>query len=214
MQITRIEAQKRSAERMNVHVDGEFRLALAAEIVVSAGLRVGQALSEETLAALERQDLLWKAREAALRLLSFRPRSATELRRRLREKQFPDDVVDAAVQRLVESGLVQDAEFAGMLVRDRLRFRPQGRRRLMQELRAKGVDETTAQEALDDAFEASGASELELAREAARKWRPRAGETRDAARRRLYGLLARRGFGGDAVREVMDELLPAHDAGS
>jgi regulatory protein len=211
MRITRIEAQRRSTERINVHVDGEFRLALAAEIVLSTGLRIGDEVSADQLAELERQDTEWKAREAALRLLSFRPRSALELRRRLREKGYPDDVAETCVQRLVDAGLVQDAEFAGALVRDRLRFRPQGRRRMLQELRSKGVDETTAREAMQDAIAAEATSELELARTAARKWRPRSGEPRDAARRRLYGLLARRGFEPDAIREVIDEQLPAED---
>jgi regulatory protein len=206
MKITRIEPQQSSAERLNIHVDGEFRFALAAEIVLAEGLQVGTSLSDGQIASLEQRDSEWKAKEAALRLLSFRPRSAVELRRRLREKQFADEVIESCVARLVEVGLVRDEEFAGMLVRDRVRFKPQGRRRLMQELRAKGVDEETARGAVDEALEAEGVGELELARQAARKWRPRAGEERERGRRRLYGLLARRGFGSETIRAVMDEI--------
>src|SRR5690606_31067299 len=136
--------QKHHPERVNVYVDGEFRLALAQEIVFRAALRAGDPLSEGRIRELEAEDLLWKAREAALNLLSFRARTADELRRRLRRKEFPAEVVEACVSGLVERGMVDDSAFAETFVRDRVRFRPRGRRRLVQELRARGVDPETA----------------------------------------------------------------------
>jgi regulatory protein len=208
MKITKLETQKRAMDRMNVFIDGEFRLALATEVVLAAGLRTGATIAEADLEALAQRDQHWKAKEAALRLLSFRPRTAAELRRRLREKQFAGDVVDACVARLVETGLVQDSAFADMFVRDRTRLRPQGRRRLVQELRMKGVDAATAQSAIDATWSAEQTDETGLARQAARKWRRKPGEDVDRARRRLYGLLARRGFGADAIRAVIDEACP------
>jgi regulatory protein len=205
MQITAIEPQKNHPDRVNVHVDGAFRLALGAEIAWGAHLHVGDEVTEAQLAELEQRDRLWKAREAALVLLSFRPRSAQELRRRLREKEFPEEVVEECLSGLEGSGLVDDSAFAATFVRDRVRFKPRGRRRLAQELRMKGVDADTAHEAISGVFEDAEVSETELAREAAAKWSPKAGEDRNRARQRFYAFLARRGFGGDAIREVMDE---------
>jgi regulatory protein len=207
VKITRLEPQKNHAERLNVHVDGAFRLALAAEIVLAEGLRVGDEISEARVAELEARDQTWKAREAALHLLAFRPRTAAELRRRLREKGYAPEVADAVVERLGEMGMVDDAQFAEMFVRDRVRLRPHGRRRLTQELRAKGVDGERAQAAIDDVLERENATETDLARQAAAKWRARPGEDRQASRRRLYGFLARRGFGTDAIMAVLDEAL-------
>jgi regulatory protein len=207
MQITAIEPQKRHPERVNVHVDGSFRLALAAEIAYGAALRAGDAITEERLGELERQDQRWKAREAALVLLSFRPRTRSELRGRLLRKDFPEEVAEETVAALVEKGLVSDDSFAEVFVRDRTRLRPKGKRRLVQELRAKGVDAETAHAAVEEVWEREEVSELDLAREAAAKWSPRAGEEPLRARRRLFGFLQRRGFSGDAIRQVMDEVL-------
>lgn len=213
MKITAIEPQKRHQERVNVHVDGAFRLALALEIVLAAPLRVGDEMTDDRLRALEEQDLLWKAREAAYNLLSFRPRTAVELRRRLLRKEFPPAVADACVSGLVEKGLVSDADFAELFVRDRVRLRPKGRRMLVQELRAKGVDADTAEEVVADVWEAEDVSDVDLAREAAAKWSPRRGEDPRKARGRLYAFLGRRGFGGDTIRQVADEFLaPADEA--
>lgn len=211
MKITAIEPQKRHRERVNVHVDGAFRLALALEIVLAAPLRIGDEVTEERLRALEEQDLLWKAREAAYNLLSFRPRTAVELRRRLLRKEFPPAVADACVTGLVEKGLVSDADFAELFVRDRVRLRPKGRRMIVQELRAKGVDAETAEEVVADVWEAEEVSDVALAKEAAAKWWPRRGEDPRKARARLYAFLGRRGFGGEAIREVADEILPPAD---
>lgn len=206
MKITRIEPQKSHAERVNVHVDGAFRFALAQELAYRETLRVGDELTEARIVELEREDQLWKARESALNLLSFRPRTARELRRRLLQKEFPESVTDACVEELTGKGLVDDASFAESFVRDRVRFKPRGSRRLAQELRAKGVDAETAQEAIGEVMEREETSDVELAREVVAKWPRRAGEDPQGARRRLYGFLARRGFASDAIREVMEEI--------
>ena len=212
MKITALDVQKKDPNRVNLHVDGEFRIGLAAEIAWSAHLHVGDELSEEQLAALERQDAAWKAREAALALLSFRPRTRSELQRRLKEKGYAPEVAEETVASLGTMGLVDDSSFAEMFVRDRVRLRPKGARQLTQELRAKGVDAETARAAIGEVLEREDASETELARRATARWRPRAGEEPQRARRRLHGFLARRGFGGEAIRTVMDEVL-SRDAG-
>lgn len=206
MKITAIEPQRSHAERVNVHVDGEFRLALAQEIVLRASLRVGDPVTGSRLRELEREDLRWKARESALTLLSFRARTAVELRRRLARKDLPEEVVEECVAELVQKGLVDDSAFAELFARDRVRLRPRGRRRIVQELRAKGVEADTAEAAVGEVMEREEVTELELAREAAARWSPRAGEDPLRARRRLHGFLARRGFGGETVRQLMEEM--------
>jgi regulatory protein len=113
VRITAIEPQKRHPERVNLHVDGAFRLALAAEVVLAEGLRRGDPVTEAQLAALEARDQAWKAREAAMSLLSFRPRSAAELLRGLRDKGYPEELAAEVVDRMRELGLIDDARFAG-----------------------------------------------------------------------------------------------------
>jgi regulatory protein len=206
MKITAIEPQKHHPERVNVHVDGTFRLALAQEIVLRASLRAGDSITEQRIQELEGEDHRWKAREASLNLLSYRPRTARELERRLRRKEFPEGVAESTVEELVDKGLVDDSAFAESFVRDRVRLRPRGRRRLVQELRAKGVDAETAEAAVGEVMETEEVSELELAREAVARWARRPGEDPQRARRRLYGFLARRGFGGETVRQILEEV--------
>lgn len=208
MRITAVKPQRRRGERVNVHVDGEFRLALPQELLLRRGLGVGDEIDAGAIAELEREDLLWKAKQASLKLLSHRPRSARELDVRLERKDFPPEVRASALGALAERGLLDDASFAESFVRDRVRLKPKGRRRLVQELRAKGVDQDVAEAAVGEVMEREGVSEVELARAAAARWTPRRNEDPSGSLRRLYAFLARRGFGADSIRTVIEETLP------
>ena len=153
MKITAIQPQRLHPERVNVHVDGAFRLGLSAELVLAEPLRVGDEVDEARLAELQAKDQTWKARDAALSLLSYRARTSVELTRRLKRKGFDDEVAAATVERLDRLGVVDDAAFAESFVRDRVRLKPRGPRRLVGELRAKGVDDDTARAAVAGVME-------------------------------------------------------------
>ncbi|MBW3552931.1 MAG: recombination regulator RecX [Gemmatimonadetes bacterium] len=217
----KITALKRSPrrERVRIYVDGGDAPAaeLALDLVLRAGLAPGDPLDHATLEPLLREDEALRAREAALALLSHRARSRVEMRRRLAGRDFPGGVIDRTIEWLEERGYLDDDAFADAFVRDRLRLRPRGRIGLLTELRRKGVDEGTAVASVDRVLETEGVDEVALAVEAAEAWAGknvttvraagRSREDRQRARRRLYGHLARRGFGPDAVRAGVDRAL-------
>jgi regulatory protein len=143
------------------------------------------------------------AKDRALRLLGVRWRSRHELKRRLTAAGFEHDEIEAALHDLEEVGLVDDVRFARELVRDRAEHRLSGDRAIQAALREKGVAADLAGQAL----EAAG-SEAERARALAAQRAPRmASLDPQAAFRRLFGLLARRGFGPGLAREASEEAL-------
>jgi regulatory protein len=93
---------------------------------------------------------------AAARFLGTRPRSADEVRRRLRDAGYRADLVEGALDRLTELGYLDDAAFARAWVESRDRTRPRGARALRDELRRKGVAAADAEAAL--AARGAGAS--------------------------------------------------------
>jgi regulatory protein len=208
MRITSLQPHARDPRRVHLHIDGCYRLTVAVELVASLPLREGDEVTEEQLLEMAGADQRWRAREAALTLLSFRTRTEAELRRRLAEKGFPDEVVCGCVRELVDRGLVSDTSFAESFLRDRLRFRPRGPQLLLHELRTRGVDVDVAKATLEEVMAREAVSETEMARQAASKWVPRRGDMPLRSRRRLYSFLMRRGFSPDAIREVVDEIVP------
>ena len=102
------------------------------------------------------------ARQIVLRQLTLAPRSRAQLEDKLRQRDCPDDVAAAVLDRLTEVGLVDDEAYAQMLVRSQQAGRGLARRALARELRSKGIDPELAAETLDGIDDES---ERERARE-------------------------------------------------
>lgn len=201
--ITNLRFQKHTADRVNVYLDGAYALALPA--LEAARLRVGQHLDDAEIARLQALDLRQKAYDRALRFLSYRPRSAAELRRHLGEAEIDPDTIEETLARLAEQGYLDDAEFAQFWIENRQRFRPKGAQALRQELRQRGLDNETiagALEGLDAAEDAYQAAKSRAQRLAALAQADPAG-----FRRKLGDFLLRRGFSYDVVKEVVGRLL-------
>ena len=147
------------------------------------------------------------AREAALGLLERTRRTRSDLARRLREKGYAEAVIEQVIERLAAVGLVDDVEYARAFLEARLRRRSAGWRRLEQDLRARGVsaeDAAAARARLEEreGHEGEAAGARRVIAQAARRYARLDPETR---RRRLYALLARRGFDADAIEAALRE---------
>ena len=145
------------------------------------------------------------AREIALRKLTQRDCSRSELEKALAKKLVPDEVAQEVLDRLEEVGLVNDARFGAAWATSRHENRKLSSFAIARELNAKGLDRDTIQEAVAGI---DRDSELETARSlAARKRRTLAGLPRATVQRRLGGLLARKGYGSSVVTQVVGEFL-------
>lgn len=202
--ITAIEPQKRRGNRRSIFVDGEFAVGAHEEIVVSLGLAVGQSFDSDRLAELVRAETVRKARESALRLISYRDRTKSEIRKRLIGSDFPEDVVDEVEERLVKAGLLDDEKFSRDWVKARSATKPMGKTRLAWELRSKGVEPSEVEEALEGI---DRDTEYQLALETGRKKIQKLGLIDPAVKIRLSSFLARRGFGWDVIAKVIGELV-------
>ena len=141
-----------------------------------------------------------KARQDALRLLSYRARSQAEVRRRL-EKSYPPAVIEQVLAQLTAQGYLDDAAFAREWRRSREKRRPRSRRALEQELISLGVDREIVQDALAD-YDAAGnayRAALRLAQRLTDSDYP-------AFRTKVWRHLQRRGFEASAISDVVNRL--------
>jgi regulatory protein len=153
------------------------------------------------------------ARDRALALLGVRWRSESELHRRLLAVGFPEDEVAEALEGLERAGLIDDSRFALEVVRDQAGRRHASSRAIRAALRQKGVDAAVADEALSTAGD-DGERARALAESKASRMASLAPE---AAYRRLYGLLLRRGYAfpiaRDACRAALAPLFGPESSG-
>ncbi|MFQ5399892.1 MAG: regulatory protein RecX [Anaerolineae bacterium] len=200
--ITALKAQKNRSDRLSVFLDGEFAFGLPRS--VAAELRVGQTLSAEQISALQTADIRDKARRYVFQLLSRRPRSIAEIRRKLKDKEYSEDVARQVIAELTEKGLLDDIAFARYWIEQRETFKPRSRMALQYELRQKGVSLDAIETAL------SGFDETAAARRAAvHQARRLKNLPEQAFRAKLGAYLQRRGFGYEIIREISDEMWQA-----
>lgn len=198
MIITALERQPRR-RRVNVFVDGRFALSLALSLVQEKGLHSETEVTEADLRALREEDERRSAYEAALRLLSYRPRSEKEMRFRLSRRGIAPAVVEETVKTLRRRHYLDDGAFAQFWTERRDSTSPRSRALIQSELRFKGIDPETASSTVE------GLDDEEAAYRAAAKRLPSlTGLSRDLFRRRLGGFLTRRGFAYDVVRRALE----------
>jgi regulatory protein len=199
--ITLLERQKNNPERVNVYLDGEFAFGLNEMDAVT--LRKGQQLTESEIDELRQKDAVVKAVDYAANLLSYRPRSTKEIRERLLKHSFNDVVADAAIEKLLGLGYLDDRAFARFWIEDRNRFKPLGRRALSFELRNKGIEQAIIQELLEEIVdESDGAYEAAL-----KRVRQMRGTTKREFKQKIGAFLQRRGFGYEAVNGALTQLI-------
>lgn len=206
--VTQLSVPSGRPERTILYLDGRRAEDIATEVIAAAGLRTGEAVSEEALAALVAQDEPHRARARALRLLSARDRSSAEIRSRLQLAGFSQGTVSGTIIWLEKLGYLDDARFAERYVAEKAGA-GWGQRRIRSELLRKGIDRARLDAALesiagDEAGQRARTETLMtlVRRRFGRQWQ----EDRQTAERRLAGFLARRGYDWDAVSRVMRQL--------
>ena len=193
-----------NTDRINLFVDGRFLMGVSTVIVLQMGLRLEQELSPEQFEQLHSEEIEQRAVDRALNYLSYRPRSREEVRRYLRRKETPPEIIETALERLDRLDFVNDRTFAGFWIESREHFSPRGARALKNELRMKGVERDVVDELVNDE------QDEERALRAGRKKAMTLVNTPNidyaTFRNRLGSFLQRRGFGYQIVTKTVREL--------
>jgi regulatory protein len=204
--ITAISPAARHPGRFELLVDGRPMATLSLDAIERLHLAVGRTvLGLEQRVADEAAQL--KVYDRALNLLAFRARSSAELARTLVRKGEPKALVDRAVERLLEQGLLDDAAFAQSFTRAKVLGAQQSKRRVQQDLARRGVARTVSDAAIATVFEEEGVDQREVVEQAARKKLRSLTKLEPLTRRRrLYAFLARRGYDAEDIRRAMEAV--------
>jgi regulatory protein len=215
--VTSLVAKKGRSDRQVVYLDGTRLFALAVEVVERAGLRQGDTLDEKLQADLLEEDAPYRARDEALDMLATRERCAREVEERLQGAGFDGEVVASTISWLGSRGYLDDRRFALSFAEVKLRG-GWGARRIRAELLRKGTDREAVEEVLravvQEGTEVEGvAAGVAVATALARRrFGGQFAADPAAARRRLAGFLARRGYDWETIatvtRALADESVP------
>ncbi len=142
---------------------------------------------------------LGRCQDAAVRYLSYRPRSEAELREKLKQRGFDDASIEAVLTRLKAQGLVDDVAFAEFWKENRESFRPRSQRLTRLELGRKGVAGEIVNQVVGTIDDSGSAYRAALSRAARLSL-----SDYSAFRRRLGEYLRRRGFGYEVINHTVE----------
>lgn len=136
--------------KIHIHIDGEYRMTADSDFVSSLGYTENYEINEEELANLERAVSSRRAFNKATDLLSRRDHGEKELLLKLRQRGFKDEA-EEAIEKLKYYGYIDDRRFAENFVKELIRIKHYGKRRIEQELYRKGIDREIISEVLENA---------------------------------------------------------------
>jgi regulatory protein len=204
--LTALEPDPRRPGTLRVEVDGVRFGAVPETLAHAAGLAVGRPVDAELQERLAAAADAEAAFRTLLRALERRSFARVDLGRRLIRKGHPRPAVDAALERAATLGLLEDAQFARNYVQTRA-ARGRGPARLTRDLMAMGVERGHIDGALAAEWpEGSDRSNIPSAL-AAKRAAQLGHLPRQVRRRRVLAYLARRGFAGRDISELVARVV-------
>ena len=204
--ITHLAVQPSQPTRVAVSLDGAWAFEVSQDVVQAWGLRVGRTLCLEEQARIAVDEQLLAAQATARQYLAARPRTAHEVRQKLRRSGVVAEVVEQVIEHLSTRGALDDTAYTHAYLTSRLASRGYGPQRLSRELHQRGVSRALVEAAVQQDLATEDV--LAAARaQAAKRW-PRLAREADHRKRRqkLHDFLRRRGFPAAIVQQVLMEL--------
>ncbi len=203
MKITDITLQKSDGNRANLFIDDHFEFGISLKIIADESLKVGLEITPERLEELRILAGVSGAKKKAFDYLSRRPHSKKELLTKLKKDERFREGAEIAADELEEKGYIDDFSYASMMI-NHLSKKRWGRKRIVLELRSKGVDAETIESALCEEYDAN---ERENIRDIlSRKFS--AGMEDRKTRNRAVNFLLRYGY---ELSDILEELNEDYD---
>lgn len=182
----------------SIYVDGDFFAKIDSEIFLKNGLKIGSEVDEDFLKNLQYESDYKRAKDKSLYLLSFRDYSKKELIDKLK-KDFSNEAVINAVQRIIELGLINDESFARKYARELLFNKHFSKRKTEFELVQKGIDKDLICSILEQ-VDCDAVEQIKLLVDKKYKL----AYTDEKIKKRAVAFLQRYGYSWDDIKKVFD----------
>lgn len=222
--ITDIQVAPELPSHRQLFLNGAPFVVIHVSLIEKFGLRIGLEIAAEVIEKIITADEVMRAKNHALRLLREQKDNATtdevedsrptvksktytksEIAWRLEREGFSARAIETSIEELIRSGHIRDRKYAENWIVRRQKSNPRGKTLLKRELVDKGIDRETAEQVIATVeTEDETKVALEIAQKRAKQYKRL---PTHVAKRRLHGFLARRGFGSDVVRQVLEQIF-------
>ncbi len=201
--ITAITQQKKLPNRFNLFVDGKFEIGVDGSLIIKYDLKSGDPFSPALKHDLENDDRVEMAYMGLLNYIGYRERCEFEVHQWLFKKSY-SDLEDDLVTRLKDKNYLNDARFAKLFIRDRVKLKGWGPIRLRNELYSKRISKNIIEDELElirDEYDFDQMATEQIQR----KMKYLASPTfKD--KKRLWTFLQRRGFENSSITNALSQI--------
>jgi len=198
--ITRLEAQKKNKNRVNVYIDGQFSCGIGLDDIVRNRLAVGTDLTEAELGNLQKSSDENKYFTKTLEYILKSPKTELQIKQYLYKNQLEPDAVNRIIAKLKTLNYINDAEYARNFTETK--SGKLGSRAIAAKLHGKGIKREILEEFTS---EIDPESQLELALSLAGKYmRNKTHDAKNLAK--LYRYLLGKGFENSIVQSVKEAV--------
>ena len=202
--ITKIEAQKRKEDRVNIYVDEKFFMAIYKELVFTFNLKKGDNIDEEYLKKILKDEMFLKGKNKALNILSKASQSEKKIREKLNE-DFEEDTIDDVIDFLKKYNIINDGELASKIVNTNVNLNKYGKNKIKQNLYNKGIEKSAIDEAISEIdYDAEFENALYLAQ---KRYDRVKNEDPKKAYAKIANHLAYKGFNYDIIKSVLNKIF-------
>lgn len=200
-----VQVKKAKKDQALIQFDSGEVAVLNLDIVLQRNLAAGKEITDAEFEEIRAAQELIDAKKAAHSFVSYKPRSTGQVVDKLKKMSFDEGNIEAAIDFLREFDLLDDEKFAENFAKDYIARKPAGKSKLVYELRKRGIDESTAEDAAEKAL--AETDELSLARAAAEKKAPSIEyKPHEKRKRSLAQYLQRQGFRWETVKTILEEF--------
>ena len=200
MEITAITPQAKDKTRCSIYVDGRFYCGLTIETTVKNRLKVGQSVSAEYLSEIQLESEKRTALDKALTHLTATQKTEREIRDFLTKKGYLPAIAEYVLEKLRGYNFVNDGEYAKAYVT--AKSSKKGERLIRMELRAKGIADADAADALAEIDEETQISSAKAVLEKYMR-----GKTADAPTlQKAYRHLLSKGYSFDVAKSALSSF--------
>ncbi|QIL51000.1 recombinase RecX [Weissella coleopterorum] len=146
-EVTRVTRTKKG-DRYNIYLDHEFAFAVAEKILIQFNLFKGTQVEPELRTKIIAAEYNQKAYQKALTYAAGSLHSKQQVRTKLLQADFPAPVIDQAVARLEELGIIDDVQFANEYLAGQIRRGKLGPRSVKFNLQKYGIDQFVIEDLL------------------------------------------------------------------
>lgn len=135
--------------KYKIYLDNGNELVLYEDVILKYNLLLSKEIDEKTLIELDKYNQECDVYYVALNSINRRFKSAFELKQALKKKEYPEDLIDKVISKLIDQGYLNDRSFTKSYINNQIITTNKGPYKIMRELQDKKIDNSIINEEIE-----------------------------------------------------------------